>query len=83
MIGYRRYRGRWEEVPGYGPVDTGTEFADLFDYSKLPFDRMDPEEVIRCFKAWPEAGCYLSADVMQKLAAYRICRETGKKCKDY
>ncbi|MBQ3389715.1 MAG: hypothetical protein IJG57_01400 [Firmicutes bacterium] len=67
VIGYRQYRGKRLEIPGYDLFETGTEFADLFDYSKLPFDRMDLEEVIRCLKAWPEARHYLSADVVKKL----------------
>ena len=58
-----------EEVPGYHEINPGTEFADLLDYSKLAFDRMDLKEVLRCLKAWPDAGRYLSGETMKKLAA--------------
>ncbi len=65
----KRYRETREEVPGYTRVNTGTEFADLLDYSKLPFDRMDLKEVICCLKTWPEARYHLSRDIMKQLDA--------------
>lgn len=65
----KRYKETREEVPGYHEIDPGTEFADLLDYSKIPFDRMDLKEVLRCLKAWPDAGGYLSEETIKKLAA--------------
>ena len=73
----RRYLETKEEVPGYTRFETGTEFGDLFDYSKLSFDRMDLDEALRCFKAWTESRCYLSTDVMEKLTAESV-GNTGK-----
>ena len=65
----KRLKEKQIEVPGYHDINPGTEFADLLDYSKLSFDRMDLERVLRCLKAWPDAGKHLSRETMKKLAA--------------
>lgn len=70
VIGHRsRYGKAPEEVPGYCKrmISPTTEFDDMLEYSRIPFEGIDWKEVLSCLRGWPEAGHYLSTRVMEKV----------------
>lgn len=70
VIGFRnRYRKGSEEIPGYSrkSITPTTEFDDMLEYSRIPFEGIDWKEVLSCIRDWPEAGYYLSENVMKKV----------------
>ncbi len=70
VIGYRtRFRSAPEEIPGYckSQITPATEFFDMLEYSRIPFEGIDWKEVLPSIRDWPEAGRHLSARVMEKV----------------